>query len=96
MEVLNRHLKKEHEILKVKNEIQKTKNEIMLHLGVWYDKNKKLKAKNKSLKRKVIILQHIILMKKRRMVVTAKKARRNNMNVLAQASEKPQCWLYGA
>jgi len=58
LETLNKHLKQEHETLKVQNEIQRTKNDnILLPLGFWYEKNKKLKEKKKSLKRKVINLK---------------------------------------
>lgn len=60
----------------------------MLHLGLWYEKNKKLKAKNMFLKNNVISLQHRSLMKRLRMIVTIKKERRNNLDVLAQASKK--------
>lgn len=91
LETLNKKLKQGPETLKVHNEIQRTKNDnILLHLGLWYDKNKKLKEKKKSLKRKVINLKNKIMMKKPRMAVTKKKAKKTNIDVLAQVSEGVQ------
>ena len=62
--------------------------DILLHLGLWYKKNKKLIAKNKFLKRKIISLQHRILMKKPRMTITIKKARRTKLDFLSKVSEE--------
>jgi len=90
LETLNKHLKQEHETLKVHNEIQRTKNDnILLHLALLYDKNRKLKGKNKSIKRKVISLKYKILMKKPRMEVTKKKKKekKTNLDVLDQVSK---------
>lgn len=91
LEILNRHLKQENETLKAQNEIQRTQNgNILLHLGLWYKKNKKLKTKNKFHKRNIMSLQHKILTKKLRMPVTIKNARRTNLDVISQVSEEPQ------
>jgi len=55
LEILNRHLKQENEAVKSKNEIHRNQNDnILLHLGFWYKKNKKLTARNKFLKRKIM------------------------------------------
>jgi len=63
---------------------------ILLYLGLWYNKNKKLTAKNKFIRRNIISLQHKILMKKLRTEVTIKKTRRIDLDVLAQVSKESQ------
>lgn len=79
-----RHLKHEHETLKVQNEIQWTQNvKTLLHISLWYDKNKKLKDKKKSLKRKAISLKYKILLKKPRMAFAKKEVKKRNLDVLA-------------
>ena len=84
METLNIQIKHEHEALRMQNKIEKTKNDnILLHLGLWYKKNKKLKQKNRSLEIKVINLKYKILMKKPRMAVAKKKVKKINLDVLA-------------
>lgn len=83
LEVLNRNLKQEYERVKAQNEIQRTQNDnILLHLGLWYKKNNKLKDKNKFLKEKVTSLKNIILMKKPRMEINIRKARSTNLDVI--------------
>jgi len=91
LETLNIHLKKEHETLNFQNEIQRTKNDnIMLHLGLWFEKNRKLREINKFLKRKVMSLKCRILMKKPGMTVARKKVKRTNLDVSYQVYEKVQ------
>jgi len=88
LETLNKHLKQEHETIKVRNEIQRTQNEnILLHLALWYDKNKKLKEKNKTLKRKVLSLKYKILIKKPMIAIAKKKVKKTKLEFLAQAFE---------
>jgi len=49
LEMLNRHIQREHEALKMHNEIQRITNDnILLHLSLWYKKNKKSKQKEKG------------------------------------------------
>lgn len=77
--------------MKAQNEIQKMQNDnILLHLGMWHKKNKKLNAHNKFLKRKIMGLKHKILMRKPRMTTAAKESRRSNLDVLAQVYEAVQ------
>jgi len=91
METLNRHIEREHEALKMQNETQRTQNNnILLHLSLWYKKNKKLKQKSKVLKRKVITLKYKILMKKPSMVVARKKVKKTNLDVLVRVSKEMQ------
>jgi len=89
LEILNRHIKKENETLREKNKLDKAIHDnTILHLGLWYKKNRKLKRKNRSLKRTVINLKYRLLMKKPRMIVTSKKSKRRKLDVLAEVSEQ--------
>ena len=65
------YIKGENKSLKSQNEVQIAKSDnLLLHLILWYKKNKKLKKANRSMKRKIINLKYKILMKKPRMAVT--------------------------
>ena len=80
-------IQQEHEALRIQNKIEKTKNDnILLHLGRWYKKNKKLKQNNRALKRKVINMKYKILMKNPRMAVTKNMVKKINLDVLAEVS----------
>ena len=56
----------------------------MLHLGLWYKKNRKMKRKNKKLSRTLINLKYRFLMRKPRMAVSAKKSKKRKLDVLAK------------
>lgn len=77
METLNRYLKTENQTLKAQNgtQISKSDNDI-LHLSLWYKKNKKLKKENKSMKREISNLKYKILTRKPRTAVIAKKKKK--------------------
>ena len=60
----------------------------MLHLGLRYNKNKKLKKKNKKLSRTLINLKYRLLMRKPRMAVSAKRSKKRKLDVLAEVSEQ--------
>jgi len=62
----------------------------MLHLGLWYKKNRKLKGKNKKLNRTLINLKYRFLMRKPRMEVSAKKSKKRKLDVLAKVSKQMQ------
>jgi len=91
LEILNRHIKQENETLKEQNKSDNAiHNNTILHLGLWYKKNRELKRKNKILNRAVINLKYKLLMRKPRMTVTSKKNKRRKLDVLAEVSEKIQ------
>lgn len=54
---------------------------------MWYNKNKKLKQKNKAIQRQVINLKYKILVKTPRMVVVGKKVENTNLDVLLEVSK---------
>lgn len=60
----------------------------ILHLGLWYKKNKNLNEKRKSLKKIVISPKYKFLMRKTRMAAIAKKGKKRNLDVLAEVSEQ--------
>lgn len=58
LQILNRHIKQGNETLKEQNKLDKAIHDnTILHLGLWYKKNRKLKRKNKFLNRAVINLK---------------------------------------
>jgi len=74
LEVLNRHIKQENEVLKEQNKVDKIIHDnTMLHLGQWQKKNKKFKKKCKKLSRELINLKFRCLIRKPRMVVAPRK-----------------------
>lgn len=74
LEILNKHIKQQNETLKEKNKLDKEIHDnTIMHLGLWYKKNRKLKRKNKILSRVVINLKYKLLMRKPRMTITSKK-----------------------
>jgi len=88
---LNIHIKKENETLREQSKLDKAiHDKTILHLGLWYKKNRKLKRKNGSLNRIVINLEYRLLMKKPRMSVTSKKRKRRKLDVLAEESKQMQ------
>ena len=89
LETLNRHIKHDHEALELRNQIEKTINDnTLLHLGLWFKKNKNLNNKNKNINRQIINLNYNLLMRKPRMVVTKRKEKKLNLDVLAEVSGK--------
>jgi len=91
LETLNRYIKKENQTFKAQNKIQIAKSDsLLLHLSMWFNKNKKLKKKNKALHKQVINLKYKILMRKPRMAITEKKVKKMNLDVLADVSKQIQ------
>lgn len=91
LEIWNRHIKKENETLKEQRKLDKAIHDNkILHLGLWYKKNRTLKRKNRNLNKTVISLKYRILMKKTRMVVTSKRRKRRKLDVLAEVSGQMQ------
>lgn len=89
LEILNKHIKKENETLKEQSKLDKAIHDnTILHLGLWYTKNRKLKRKNKILNRIVIDLKYKLLMRKPRMAVTSKKSKRRKLDVIVEVSEQ--------
>lgn len=62
----------------------------LLHISLWYKKNKKLKQKNRALQRQVINLKYNILMKNPWMAVGGKKGKTMKLDVLAKLSKEMQ------
>lgn len=84
LQTLNRCIQKENQILKAQGENQIAKNgNLLLHLSLWYKKNKKVKQKNRSLKRQVINLKNKILIKNPRMTVVREKGKMMKLDVLS-------------
>lgn len=82
-------MKHENETLKEQTKLDKAIHDnTILHLGLWYKKNKKLKRKNKILNRTIINLKYMLLMRKPKMIVTSKKSKRRKLDVLEKVSEK--------
>lgn len=91
LEILNRHIKKENEALKEQRELDKSIHDnTILHLSLWYKKNRKLKRKNKHSNKTLINLKYKLLVKKPRMVVTSKRSKRIKLDVLVEVSEQMQ------
>lgn len=60
--------------MKAQSEIQIAKSDnLILHLSLWYKKNKKMKKENRIMQREIISLKYKILMRKPRILVVAKK-----------------------
>jgi len=91
LEILNRHIRKENEALKEQIKLDKVIHDnTIVHLGIWYKKNRKLKRKNRNLNKIVINPEYRLPMKKPRMVVTAKRNKKRKLDVLAHVSEQMQ------
>lgn len=89
LEILNRNIQKENETLREQNKLDRAIHDnTMLHLGLWYKKNRKLKRKNKKLNRTLINLKYRLLMKKPRMPVSAKRCKKRKLDVLAEVSKQ--------
>jgi len=88
LEVLNRHIQRENETLKEQNKLDKVIHDnTMLHLGLWHNKNRKSKKKNRRLSRALINLKYRFLIMKPRMTVTPRK-KKERLDVLAKVSEQ--------
>jgi len=82
------HIKKENETLKEQRKLDKSiHHNTILHLGLWYKKNKKLKRKNINLNKTVINIKYRLLMKKPRMAITSKRRKRRKLDVLVEVSK---------
>jgi len=89
LEILNRHIKMENETLREQSKLDKAIHDnTIMHLGLWYKKNRKLKRKNRSMNRTVINLKYRILMRKPRMIVTSKMSKRRKLDVLVEVSQQ--------
>lgn len=87
LEFMNRHIKQENEALKEQSKVDKMVHDnTMLHLGLWQEKNRKLKGKCKKLSRALINLRFRCLVKKPRAILATRRKRRR-LYVLAEASE---------
>ena len=88
MEVLNKHIKNENEILreqvKLKSDMKTT---LSLQMEKLYKASEKLKKKNKKLSRALINLRFKLVIKKPRMPLNTKKSRKIKLDVLAEVSE---------
>ena len=88
LEVLNRHIKNENEILreqvKLKSDMSTT---LSLQMEKLYKASEKLKKKNKKLNRALINLRFKLVIRKPRMPLNTKKSRKRKLDVLAQVSE---------
>lgn len=88
LEILNKHIQKENETLREQNKMDRDIHDnTMLHLGLWYKKNRKLKRKNRKLNRTLINLKYRLLMKKARMAVSARRSKKRKLDVLAEVLE---------
>ena len=88
LEILNRHIKNENEILREQVKLKNAMNNTFtLQLGTLHKENRKLKKRNKKLNRGLINLRFKLLMKKPRMTLTTKRSRKIRLDVLAELSE---------
>ena len=82
--------------MKAHNGIQIAKSDnLILHLSLWYKKNKKLKKENREMQREIINLKYKILMKKPRMPVVSRKKKKVNLecdNQRAQENENDELY----
>jgi len=91
LEILNRHIKKENETLKEQSKLDKAIHDnTILHLDLWYKKNRNLKRKNRDLNKTIINLKYRLLMKKPRMAVISKRSKRRMLDVLVEVSKQMQ------
>lgn len=91
LEILNKHIKKENKTMKEQRKLDKAIHDnTILHLGLWYKKNRKLKRKNRNMKKTIINLKYRLLMKKPKMAITSKKSKRRKLDVPAEVSEQMQ------
>ena len=88
LEILNRHIKNENDILK---EQVKLKTNMNSTLSLQMDKvekaNEKLKKRNKKLIRALINLRFKLVIRKPRRSLASRQRRRRGLDVLAEASE---------
>lgn len=91
LEILNKHIKKENETLTEQSKLDKAIHDnTILHLGLWYKKNRKLKRENRNLNKTIINLKYRLLMEKTRMAVTSKRSKRRKLDVLVEVSKQMQ------
>jgi len=57
---------------------------IMLHTGLWYKKNRKMKRKDSKLSRTLINLKCRLRMKNPRIAVSAKRTKKRKLDVLSE------------
>ena len=88
LEVLNRHIKNENDILREQVKLKSDMNtSLSLQMEKLYKASEKLKKKNKKLSKALINLRFKLVIKKPRRPSTSRKSRRRSLDVLAEVSE---------
>ena len=88
LEVLNRHIKNENEILREQVKLKSDMNTTLsLQMEKLYKASEKLKKKNKKLNRALINLRFKLVIRKPRMPLNTKQSRKMKLYVLAEVSE---------
>ena len=88
MELLNRHIKNENEILKDQIKLKTDMNSTLsLHIDKVERTNEKMKTRNKKLIRALTNLRFKLVIRKPRRPLAFRKRRRRGLDVLAEASE---------
>ena len=88
LEILNRHIKNENDILKEQVKLKTDMNSTLsLHIDKVEKANEKLKKRNKKLIRALINLRFKHVIRKPRRSLASRQRRRRGLDVLAEASE---------
>ena len=88
LELLNRHIKNENEILKDQVKLKTDMNSTLsLHIDKVEKTNEKLKTRNKKLIRALTNLRFKLVIRKPRRPLASRQRRRRGLDVLAEASE---------
>ena len=88
LEVLNRHIKNENEILREQVKLKSNMNTTLsLQMEKLYKASEKLEKKNKKLSRALINLRLKLVIRKPRMPLNIKKIRKKKLYVVAEVSE---------
>jgi len=88
LEILNRHIKNENEILREQVKLKTDMNSTLsLQMQKLYKASEKLKKKNKKLTRALTNLRFKLVIRKPRRPLTARQSRRRGLDVLAEVSE---------
>ena len=88
LEILNRHIKNENDIMKEQVKLKTDMNSTLsLHMDKVEKANEKLKKRNKKLIRALTNLRFKLVIRKPRRPLTSKQRRRRGLDVLAEVSE---------
>ena len=88
LEILNRHIKNENEILREQVKLKNSMNSYLtLQLGTIPKENRKLKKRNKMMIRALINIRFKLLMRNPKMTLTSKRNRKIRLDVLVEVSE---------